>query len=226
MDLGIFFIQQIYPIYVLNCFNNSDCSSGYFCDKSGNWADWGCVAKKGSGQNCSSNSECSSGYCDNDGVGLSDDGICFTPYNSYFDGQERRYCEYSTGYGDINCDEKEIGNGCGTDCEWSINNPNISLIIHPNGNKTFENTAPITINWTSSSDLNKDFVRYFLQYSNNSGVNWTDIISNYGYENRINDSLTSKQITFNGKENKTIYIRLPKKANITYAQLDLTGVSG
>ncbi|MEK6879327.1 MAG: S8 family serine peptidase, partial [Nanoarchaeota archaeon] len=61
------------------------------------------------GQSCTLDSQCQSNYCDNDGVGLTDDDWCFTPYNTYFDGQETTYCEYSTNNGDLDCDEKQVG---------------------------------------------------------------------------------------------------------------------
>jgi len=220
------------PIYVLNCFDENHCSSGNYCDKTGNWSDWDCISQKGDGQNCSIDAECSSGFCDNDGVGLSDDGVCFTPFNTYFDGEEIKFCEYSTGLGDIQCDEKEIGNGCSEECNFSIDAPLDSTTLHPNGNESFDVNSLITINWTLSSDLGKDFVRYFIEYSNDSGVanesegdsNYTNIISNFGYENELNDSSTEKVLTFNGNENQIIYLRIPKKANITYAKIDFGGL--
>ncbi len=61
------------------------------------------------GESCTLDSECQSAYCDNDGAGLSDDFWCFTPYNTYFDGQEDTYCEYSTNKGIADCDEKQAG---------------------------------------------------------------------------------------------------------------------
>ena len=97
------------PIYVLNCFNDSDCSANQYCDKSSSWSNWDCVSDKSNGQSCTRGAQCSSGYCDNDGVGLSDDGHCFAPYSSYFDGQENTYCEYSTGSGEVDCDERQVG---------------------------------------------------------------------------------------------------------------------
>jgi len=213
------------PIYVLNCYNDSDCSSSYYCDKTGNWFDWSCIPKKSDGQLCTLGSQCQSGYCDNDGVGLADDNWCFTPYNTYFDGQESTYCEYSTGNGDINCDEKQIGNSCGADCKLSINAPTEFVVFHPNESKIFDINSSIKINWTSSVDIDNDFIRYFLQYSNDSGGNWTDITSNYGYENKLNDSATEKTLAFTGNENKTIYIRLPKKAKVSYARFDFLGLA-
>lgn len=60
------------------------------------------------GYYCSSDSDCSSNYCDSDGSGLDDDEWCFTPYNTYFDGEETTYCEYSTGRGNSQCDEREV----------------------------------------------------------------------------------------------------------------------
>ncbi|MBS3083735.1 hypothetical protein J4423_02945 [Candidatus Pacearchaeota archaeon] len=97
------------PIYVLNCFDNDDCTSGQICDKSGNWNTWECIDKKADGESCAEDYECDSGYCDNDGLGLEDDGWCFTPYEIYFDGEENTYCEYSTGNGTTVCDERQIG---------------------------------------------------------------------------------------------------------------------
>ncbi|MEK6844019.1 MAG: S8 family serine peptidase [Nanoarchaeota archaeon] len=210
------------PIYVLNCFDNNDCQSGYYCNKNASWFDWHCVLKKGNGQSCASSSECSSGYCDNDGVGLSDDLVCFTPYNNSFDGQEKKYCEISTGFGDINCDEKEVGDGgCTPSCRISTNTPQNPTLLHPNGGESFKTN--ITINWSLVGDSDGDFVRYDLQYSNNSGTNWYSILSNYGYENKLNDSSIEKELTFNGNEDKIVYIRIPKKANVTSARIDLIG---
>lgn len=97
------------PIYVLECYYDSDCSANQYCDKSGSWDDWDCISKKSDGQSCTAGNQCSSGYCDNDGEGLSDDNHCFTPYNTYFDGQETSYCEYSTGNGIVDCDERQNG---------------------------------------------------------------------------------------------------------------------
>jgi len=61
------------------------------------------------GTSCTLDSECTSGYCDNDGVYGADDNWCFSPYNSYFDGEESPYCEYSTGLGIDKCDELSVG---------------------------------------------------------------------------------------------------------------------
>jgi hypothetical protein len=61
------------------------------------------------GTPCTLDAECTSGYCDNDGVYATDDDWCFTPYNTYFDGQETPYCEYSTGVGLDECDELAVG---------------------------------------------------------------------------------------------------------------------
>jgi hypothetical protein len=62
------------------------------------------------GSPCIEDIDCLSGYCDNDGVGLADDDHCFTPYNTYFDGEENTYCEYSTSaITTIYSDEREVG---------------------------------------------------------------------------------------------------------------------
>ena len=97
------------PIYILKCFNNSDCTSDKFCDKSGTWQNWDCVSKYFDGYSCTQAWQCQSNFCDNDNSGLSDDNWCFTPYNSYFDGQETTYCEYSTNNGTADCDERQVG---------------------------------------------------------------------------------------------------------------------
>lgn len=97
------------PIFVLNCFTDSDCASGSFCNKTGTWNQWACVTKYANGVQCAQDSQCQSNYCDNDGLGLTDDTWCFTPYNTYFDGQENTYCEYSTDNGIADCDERLVG---------------------------------------------------------------------------------------------------------------------
>jgi len=61
------------------------------------------------GSACTLDSDCTSGYCDNDGVYGTDDNWCFNPYNSYFDGEETPYCEYSAGVGLDKCDELAVG---------------------------------------------------------------------------------------------------------------------
>lgn len=311
------------PIYVLECYDDDDCSSSEYCDKDGDWDEWECVSKLSNGQSCSSDSVCLSGYCDNDGIGLADDGWCFAPYNNYFDGQETSYCEISTGSGDYQCDEKSVGtdldfcsgvafyedecssscgltdiisvfecddsgcscsealcdglssgdnittcssgetyfadkctssaegedrednicrsssfaenctadsecNGveagtglCNEFCNYNDEPPSNSTIISPNGGEELNESA--TISWTESVDPNNDFVRYFLQYSNDSGTNWFNIISNYGFENKLNDSSTEKELTFSGNETQTVYLRVPKNATVTYAKFKLGG---
>jgi len=83
--------------------------------------------------------------------------------------------------------------------------------------------AGTEINWTNSSDSDNDAIKYNLFYSNNSGLSWYPIIFDWGYENKLNDSSQSKNLSFSGNQNKTIYINIPKVANITKARLNLTG---
>ena len=267
------------PLYVLNCYYDPDCSPGYFCDKTGSWNAWSCIQKYSDGQSCSLNTTCQSGYCDNDtSGGLPDNNWCFTPYNTYFDGQDVNHsCEFATGMGGAECDERQIGDnltgcsanktyfadqcnstcygqdrtenicrsnsfasGCTADancngvvagtgdcslsCIYIPNLPpsNISS-MYPSGGENLSGNS-IIINWTASTDPNgNDFVRYFLEYSNNSGSNWYSLVSNYGYENKLNDSSVQKIISFNGNEDKTVYIKLPKKARVTNAKLTIGG---
>ena len=94
-------------------------------------------------------------------------------------------------------------------------------VIGPNGGGTFD--KQVLINWTISTDPNNDFVRYDLDYSNNSGVNWYNLIQNYGYENKLNDSSPNVTLNYIGNENKTVYLRIPKNSNVLSAKIDLTG---
>jgi hypothetical protein len=89
------------------CYDYTGCSAtgGDYCRCYG---DDTCLTNDGG--YCTGNSDCYSGYCDSDGVGLADDDYCFTPYNTYFDGEENTYCEYSTGaITTIYSDEREVG---------------------------------------------------------------------------------------------------------------------
>ncbi|GEM_PF-3952237 len=262
------------PIYVLNCFEDSDCPIGDYCKKLGNWDNWKCFPQKTNGATCARDSECASGFCDNDNLGLEDDGWCFERHNSYFDSQEPLYCEVSTGLGIEQCDERQVGESysacntggetyfadrctnicggedadnvcrssafafgctadplcnnvtagtgnCNPDCTYNSQQPTNSTILRPNGGEVlYESTS---INWSISHDPDNWFVRYFLQYSNDSGNNWYSIVSNYGHKNMFNDSLTSKELNFGGNENKTVYFRLPKDAEIKHVRLKLEG---
>ena len=78
------------------------------------------------------------------------------------------------------------------------------------------------INWSASSD--EDVVKYNLFYSNDSGINWFPIVYNMGYINYLNDSNTEENLTFSGNQNQTVYIDVPKLANITSAKINLTGL--
>jgi hypothetical protein len=40
---------------------------------------------------------------------------------------------------------------------------------------------------------------------------------------QLNDSSTSKEMSFSGSENHTVYIRLPKNATIIYADISIEG---
>ncbi|MFH1840080.1 MAG: LamG domain-containing protein [Nanoarchaeota archaeon] len=109
--------------YAVPCNSNSDCSSNEYCG-----ADQLCHADladrvicngiTNAGTNSEEDGACISGYCDNDDVGWSDDGWCFTPYNTYFDGEETSFCEYSTGYGLSVADERTVGTNLNT-CDQS-----------------------------------------------------------------------------------------------------------
>jgi len=98
--------------------------------------------------------------------------------------------------------------------------PTDPILIQPNSG-TFD--SKVIINWTISTDPNNDFVTYDLDFSNNSGSTWFDIINNYGFENKLNDSSQNVTLNYIGNENKTVYLKLPKKSNVLSAKIDLTG---
>ncbi len=87
--------------YILPCTQNSGCEAGEYCD-----GDQVCQSDLADGVTCDGETynpaqseedgACANGYCDSDGVGAADDGWCFTPYDTHFDGQENTKCEYST----------------------------------------------------------------------------------------------------------------------------------
>lgn len=232
------------------------------------------------GASCSLDMECQSGYCDNDGLGDIDDEWCFTPYNTYFDEIDNTSCEYSTGYGSFEADEKqpnsnlticsiagesyfadqvsltcevvdrdnicrsssysidcladpqcngvEAGtNNCDLSCDYNEPNdpPSTPTIIHPNGGEQFNVGDIVIINWSQSNDPDGSYVSYLLEYSDDSGVSWNSIISDYGYEDEFDDGETEKRLTYEGNDDQTVYIRIPKNAEVLNAEIDLTGES-
>ena len=98
---------------------------------------------------------------------------------------------------------------------------NIS-IIYPSGGEIVNESVKIL--WNESSDPNNDIITYFIDLSNNSGENWNNLISSYGYENKFNDSSTEKELTFDGNQNQTVYLRIKKETKILFAIFDLLGV--
>jgi len=100
--------------------------------------------------------------------------------------------------------------------------PTNPTITYPNSTGIIINTST-ELNWSASTDADNDIIKYNLFYSNNSGTTWTSLLLNYGYENKLNDSNTARNLSFSGNQNQTIYISIPKAANITNAVLNLTG---
>ena len=113
-------LNAIYALYVEDeCTQNSHCDAGEYCK-----SDQTCASDLANGATCDGatyagtqaeeDGACTSGYCDSDGVGLADDNWCFTPYNTYFDGQENTKCEYSTDQGTSSADERAVLDDVGT----------------------------------------------------------------------------------------------------------------
>jgi len=152
--------------------------NGTFVDKPNN-GDWYYTAKKSNGKPCKSDKQCISGYCDNDGVGLTDDNWCFTPYKKFFDGQEKTKCEISTGRGDYRCDEIIAGTkNC--DANWfykslnindsyfSIKNSTGSIVawFDKRGNLNLKGTCFVSANCIAPEDS------FIIQNSNHQTVSY------------------------------------------------------
>jgi hypothetical protein len=67
---------------------------------------------------------------------------------------------------------------------------------------------------------NETGLRYAWLETNETGV-WEN--KSIFYLNTFNNSLTIKNVTFNGNENKTVWIRLPKNSNVLSAKVKLKG---
>lgn len=95
------------PVHVLNCFEDDDCPSGRYCDKSGGWSSWSC-------QNCPSVECYSDADCPSDGCysGAYRDYQCVNP------GKCNAACEYQTTETDQDHD------GYDTECENDCNDNN------------------------------------------------------------------------------------------------------
>lgn len=118
------------------------------------------------------------------------------------------------------------------DTEWS-NSSDFSLkssppffntnITYPVPGLNFTNVSTIKINWTEAISLPPRFVRYFLEYTNNSGVNWYNIISNFGLVNTFDDDSTNKTLELNASTLETVYVRIPKNSTVTEANINWRG---
>lgn len=107
-------LPKIEISYIVPCDNNNDCNQSQYCDDNQR-----CVQDLNNNAFCNGityintnpqeDGACTSGYCDSDDQGLDDDGRCFVPYQTYFDGNENNKCEYSTDQGTINADERSVG---------------------------------------------------------------------------------------------------------------------
>lgn len=260
---------------------DNNCNNLVDCDETSCLSHPDCGGQpQANGASCSLDVECQSGYCDNDGLGEIDDEWCFIPYNIYFDEIDDTSCEYSTGYGSFEADEKqpnsnlticsiagesyfadqvssscevmdrdnicrssnysidcladpecdgvEAGtNNCDLSCDYNEPNdpPSNPTIIHPNGGEEFSQGELVTINWSQSNDPDGDYVIYLLEYSDDSGVSWNTIILDYGFEDEFDDGETENRLTYEGNDDQTVYIRIPKNAEVLSAEIDLTGDS-
>ncbi|MCD4771681.1 hypothetical protein K8R30_04695 [archaeon] len=100
---------------------------------------------------------------------------------------------------------------------------NVSIISPENKEITDDNL--IEIIWESVSDINGDFVRYFIDYSLDE-ESWFSIKNSFGYVNSWNDSSQNHLFNYSaGGGNETIYLRLPKNATISSAKINLMGVT-
>jgi len=110
------------PYSALYCEQNIDCPEDYFCNINqfcqGKLSDSQiCIGVTYEGTPSSEDEACLSGYCDNDAIGDTDDNWCFTPYDTYYDGNENTKCEYSAIVMNVSSDEK-TGNACDGSNGW------------------------------------------------------------------------------------------------------------
>jgi hypothetical protein len=124
-----------------------------------------------------------------------------------------------------NASQSDLGNSNYTLTVPYLNAPSNPTIIHPNGGEEFSQGELVTINWSQSNDLDGDYVSYLLEYSDDSGVSWNTIILDYGFEDEFDDGETEKRLTYEGNDDQTVYIRIPKNAEVLSAEIDLTGDS-
>lgn len=113
--------------------------------------------------------------------------------------------------------------------DWAMYNKTVELnflgnfttiqLYHPKGGETFMTNTSIKINWSRVRYFPNEIITYFLEYSNDSGVNWYEIVSNFGLLNELSDGSKNKTLEFNQSETKTVYLKIPKNATVINASI-------
>lgn len=94
-------------------------------------------------------------------------------------------------------------------------------IIYPNGGETINEL--VLIRWTESTDPENMPISYEIDYTNNSGTAWHNIVSDYGIIRIFNDSSPTKQFIFIENQNISVFIDIPKNTTVTKGTLRLSG---
>jgi len=98
-------------------------------------------------------------------------------------------------------------------------------ITNPGGGERFLDKI-IEIKWLINSNFMSNLLTYTIEYSNNSGSTWNNIVSNLGFINELNDSSTEYNFTLVAGGSETVYLRIPKNVTVTRVELNLKGLIG
>lgn len=79
------------------------------------------------------------------------------------------------------------------------------------------------INWTFTNRITDNIAKFIIQHSIDAGSTWTNITTSYGEINTFNSSLEQEDLELLEDEEQIIYVRIPKTANITRAELIVWG---
>ncbi|NCN87204.1 S8/S53 family peptidase [archaeon] len=69
-----------------------------------------------------------------------------------------------------------------------------------------------------------NIVTYALEYSNDGGNNWAEIISGYGIENEFSNGTTEETLNIIENTTEIIYIKIPKNAQVNNFEFEVEGL--
>jgi len=95
------------------------------------------------------------------------------------------------------------------------------ILISPQGKEIINQS--LTIKWVPSVDPENDLIMYYIDYSNDSGIYWFNVIENYSYVNATKTDNIKENLTFAQAGTDNIYLSLPKNSVVLNFSLNLTG---